>query len=58
MALPTGNLYSSDAITYYLGVVLKIGSKNFFWGDDPPLKFGGPKPKSEDVVQTYSRNRP
>jgi len=33
-------------------------------GGDPPLKFGGPQnpqccdPKSEDVAQTYSKNRP
>jgi len=43
-----------------IGVVLKIGPK--FWVD--PIKSWGPQtpqccePKSEDVDQTYSRNRP
>jgi len=59
MALPTGT-FIAQMVGY------RSNFKNWVQnlGGDLPLKFGGPQfpqccePKSEDVVQTYSRNRP
>ena len=57
MALPTGT-FLAQMVGY------RCNFKNWVQnlGGDPPLKFGGPNPqcceqKSEDVIQTYCRNR-